>query len=301
MHQEETFFKQAEDCFAEALRLHNVFFPCWVHWGNVLLHASKLWQDAEYLERAIEKFKEAAAITDDAPMLLIRWSQALAHLGFHEESFSLLSESEALAKKAIEIAPHLSEAWYSHGLALYSFGRYFGEEKYYVDALSKLEQGLAVQQQDGTIWHLLAIVKFTIGELQGDMRLLEDAILCFKLASKEEPARFGYFWNDWGIALLNIADITHDKKFVQEAVDKFEQAVICHEHTHVQWVINLGSALDFLGDLTDDEGAYEKAIQVLSSSLKLDPDSVSAHYHLAQAYSHYGELQGDLGAFPEGN
>jgi tetratricopeptide (TPR) repeat protein len=297
IHQEETLFKQAEDCFGEAVRLHSVFFPCWMHWGNLLLQASKLWQDAEYLERAIEKFAEASQITADAPLLLIRWSQALAHLGFHEENYSLLSESERLALKAVEVAPHLAESWYTLGLSLYSFGRYFGEEKYYIDALEKLEYGLSVEQNDGTLWHLLAIVKFTIGELQGDMRLLEEAILCFNLASKEEPARFGYFWNDWGIALLNIADITHDTKFVQEAVEKFEQAIICHEHTHVQWVINLGSALDFLGDLTDDEVSYEKAIQVLTSTLNLDPDSTLARYHLAQAYSHYGELQGDLQSF----
>ena len=294
LHHDEVFFKQAEECFLDAIKLHPVFLPALKHLADLLLYASKLWQDVQYLQGAVGTYAKAAEISDDDPMLLIHWSEALCHLGTHEENLEMLQQAEALADIAIQKDFDLPEAWGASGLVLYCLGRYFEDDQYYIWAQDKIEYGLSLNQEMGFLWHQMANIKFTYGEEKQDLHYLEEAIVCFHCASKGEMSRFGYFWNDWAVALLNIADITQDPKIVEDAVQKFEQSVLCQEQVHPQWLINFGSALDFLGDLTDDEECYEKAIQILSHTITIDPESISARYQLGLAYCHFGELSNDI-------
>lgn len=299
LHHEETFFKQAEECFQQATNLQNYFGNAWAFWGYLLLYAAKLWQDANYLEASLEKLSRLADFAEDKSLLLARMAEAFALYGSHEEDLKLLTDAEELAHKAIETGPDVPYAWAAIALTNLELGRYFNDDSYYHKAIEKAEQGLQINQKIGICWHVLAVCKFHLAESQADIHLMEEAIVAFQWASNTDVGRFGYMWNDWGITFLNLADITQEQKFVQEAIEKFEQAILLHDKPHPSWLVNLSSALIFLADLTDEEAYYEKAIDVLKSALSIDPTSIQARYHLGLAYSHLGEQMGDLASLKQ--
>ncbi len=294
IHHDEVFFRQAEECFSKAVGYNSIFVPALRHWANLMLYAAKLWQDVLYLEAANGIYKKAHEIVADDPVILTHWSEVLCHLGSHEDDLSMLQKALQLAEHALEIDPDSIEALTVSGLAYHGLGRYFEDKEYYELAKQQLEKALVKDHGAGVVWHALANVRFTQAQMLSDLHLLEEAIVCFHWASRREPSRFGHFWNDWAVALLYIADFTQNPKLVEEAVEKFEQAILCQEEVHPQWLINFGASLDFLGDLTDDETCFEKAIQILTHSLQLDPESITARYHLGIALCHLGEVQADL-------
>lgn len=293
-HHEETFFKQAQDCFVQATKLNANFGNAWAFWGFLLLYAAKLWQDVNFLESCLDKFSRLAEFCEDKPLLLARMSEAFSIYGSHQEDLKYLNDAEEIAHAAIEAGPEVPYAWAALALAKLELGRYFGDNKYFETAIENAEKGLAINPKVGMSAHILAVSKFSLGESLGDVEYMQEACNAFLVASKSEVGRFGYLWNDWGIAFLNLADITHEQRYVQEAIDKFEQGILLHDHVNPSWLVNYGSALDYWGDLTDEESCYEKAIEVLTHALHIDPTSLQARYHLGLALCHQGELASDL-------
>lgn len=293
-HHEETFFKQAQECFANATKHNANFGNAWAFWGYLLLYAAKLWQDVTFLESCLDKFSRLADFCEDKPMLLARMSEAFSIYGSHHEDLKYLTDADEIAKAAIEAGSDVPYTWSSAALANLEMGRYFGDDKYFQTAIEHSEKALAINPKIGMSAHILAVAKFSLGETRGELDLMQEAVNAFLHASKSEVGRFGYLWNDWGIALLNLADITHEKRYVQEAIEKFEQGLLLHEHVNPAWLVNYGSALDYWGDLTDDESYYEKAIEVLNHALSLDTTNTQARYHLGLALCHLGELTSDL-------
>jgi len=293
-HHEETFFKQAQECFANATKHNPNFGNAWAFWGYLLLYAAKLWQDVTFLESCLDKFSRLADFCEDKPMLLARMSEAFSIYGSHQEDLKYLTDADEIAKAAIDSGPDVPYAWSAAALANLELGRYFGDEKYFQMAIDNAEKALAINPKIGMSAHVLAVSKFSLGESRGELDLMQEAALAFFQASKSEVGRFGYLWNDWGIALLNLADVTHEKRFVQDAIEKFEQGILLHEHVNPAWLVNYGSALDYWGDLTDDDSYYEKAIEVLTHALSLDSTNTHARYHLGLALCHLGELTSDL-------
>ncbi len=293
VHHEETFFKQAQECFLQSTELESSFGNAWAFWGYMLLYAAKLWQDVTYLESCLEKLGKLSNFADNKPLLLARMSEAFSLYGANEEDLKFITDAQEIAESATIEGPEVPYTWSSLALANLELGRYFSEESYYQIAIENAERAIALNQKIGMSWHVLAVAKFSLGEYEGNIQLMQEAAVAFDLASKTDVGRFGYMWNDWGIALLNLADITHEKKYVQGAIEKFEQAILLHEQVNPVWLINYGSALDFWGDISDEEGYYEKAIEVLQHALSIDQTNLQARYHLGLAYCHEGELSND--------
>ena len=81
------------------------------------------------------------------------------------------------------------------------------------------------------------------------------------------------FWNDWGLVLMKLAHITDEKRYMEAALKKFEQAIrlkresLAREQVDPEWLYNYGCALEFLGDYTDDVARFEQAVQVCLSCI----------------------------------
>ncbi|MCE5294888.1 MAG: tetratricopeptide repeat protein [Chlamydiales bacterium] len=300
MHHEETYFKQAQECFAESTTLKPDFGNAWAFWGYMLLYAAKLWQDISYLESCLEKLGRLDNFADDKPLLLSRMSEAFSLYGGNEEDLKFLTDAQEIAETATIEGPDLPYTWASLAVANLELGRYFSEETYFQIAIENAERAIALNDRVGISWHVLAVAKYSLGEFENDLQLIQEACAAFSVAAKTDIGRFGYMWNDWGIALLNLADLTHEKTHVQEAVEKFERAILLHEQVNPVWLINYGSALDFWGDISDDEGYYEKAIEVLQHALTIDPTNTQARYHLGLALCHEGELSNDISFLEKG-
>lgn len=113
-------------------------------------------------------------------------------------------------------------------------------------------------------------------------------------------AGFAQFWNDWGVALLKLAEMSEQPSHVEMAIEKFERALkqpietLDCEDVDLEWVYNYGSAYDLLGELTEEPSHCEKAVQILSQVVQLDPEYSHARYNLALALSHLGEALFDV-------
>ncbi len=299
-HHEAAFFNQAQECFTNATELQPDFGNAWAFWGYMLLYGAKLWQDINMLEGCLDKLSHLANYAEDKPLLLARMSEAFSLYGSNEDELQYLMSAQEIAETATIEDPELPYGWASLALSNLELARYFDDDSYFEVAVENAERAIALNQNIGMAWHVLAVAKFSLAEVEGNVRLMQEACAAFSVAAKTEVGRFGYMWNDWGIALLNLADITHDKRFVQEAIEKFEQGILLHEHVNPIWLINYASSLDFWGEITDEEEHYEKAIEVLEHALSIDATNLQAHYQLGQSYCHLGELTNDLSLLEKG-
>ena len=102
---------------------------------------------------------------------------------------------------------------------------------------------------------------------------------------------------------MKLGEITNDRTHIEQAAEKFELAIsgrldaLDGDDVELEWLYNYGCSLDFLGDFNDEGIYYEKAIQVLSHVLKIDPEYHHARYNLALSLSHLGELNSDVNYF----
>lgn len=297
LHLEQSHFIAASEYFEKAAVVDPSLFDVHLQWGNLLFVASQVWQDALLLRTCVEKYTQATKLIATHPVLLARFGQALAFLGSHDENVNLMAKAQTLVQEGLQFAPETVELWGSLAFILCQQGRYFVEDKYFLWAIDKAKQGLSLDEKCGMLWHCLAVAKFSLGELRDDLQLLQEASDAFQKASELEPGRFAYFWNEWGILFLSLADSTGEKHYLEAAEEKFERAILSHESVEPEWLFNYGCTLDFLGDISDDETYYERAIQALNTVLSCDPTYRGVRLHLACTYAHLGELMEDVEMF----
>ncbi len=294
---EKRYLLLAHEQFEKAASLGLCSFDLYLQWANLHFLAAKLWQDATYLRTSVEKFDKANNLSERNPLVLGRFAEALALLGSHEESVEFIAEAKKLIQSAESFGEETAELFSSSVFVLCQYGRYFVEEKYFLEAIEKADQGLLQFEKYGPLWHGLGVAKFSLGEIREDHALLQEANSAFLEASKLESGRFAYFWNEWGILLLSLAEATCEKKHLEDAERKFERTIILHETVEPEWLFNYGCTLDFLGDLSDDEAYYERAVQALTAALTAAPSYQGVRTHLAAAYAHLGEIMSDVEAF----
>jgi tetratricopeptide (TPR) repeat protein len=294
---EMSYFLLGNEYFEKAARCNPLFFQAHFHWGRLLLFASKIWQDANHLRAAVIRFEQALKLSSAQPLLYASFCEALGTLGNHEENAEHLQNAKLVIEKGLKFDPENSDLQASEALLYYQFGRYFNDEKYYEKSLSILTECLSQNQRQSGLWYSQAMCQFALGELTGNLNILKVALNSFDNASKFEMGRFGYFWNDWGLTLITIAEQTREKQYLLEAEEKFERAILLHDNVEPEWLFNYGCTLDFLGDFTDEETYYERAIQALSAALTIEPNYASARCHLACAYANLGEMMEEVELF----
>ena len=215
----------------------------------------------------------------------------------------MLRDAESKIGLVLKAIPQQPEAWYIYGLCLSEFGRYFSADEYYFQAIDKFQRGLELKSSHPLLMHGMALAYYAIGELKGERQAIEASIRFFGQAAEQGGRLCSQFLSDWGVALMKLGEITSERSFIEEAAAKFEEAISSRldaldgEEIELEWLYNYGCAMDFLGDFYDESIYYEKAVQVLTHVLKLDPDYIHARYNLALALSHIGELNADVDSF----
>ena len=297
------YFHKAEECFERAADMQPNDPVIWHRWAEVEAYAGKISRDLDRLQSSFEKFKRAEEIDSGNPYVLLRWCEAQIIAASYSENLELLRAAEVNIGQVLKAIPQYQEAWHVYGLCLSEFGRYFATEEYYVQAIEKFKRGLEIKKEHPALLHGMALAYFSIGELKNDVESIEKAISYFGNVAELGGRIFPQFLSDWGVALMKLGEMTSERSHIEEAAGKFEQAISGHldvldgEEIELEWLYNYGCAMDFLGDFHEEPVYYEKAIQVLSHVLKLDPTYVHARYNLALALSHLGELNSDIECF----
>lgn len=292
---EARYFEEAEKAFLEASLLTPDLASVWQRWGHLLFRASRLKMDVTLAQQALVKLKKSIECGSSHPVTFALCSQALQWIGRDEERLDILTTAEEYARQAMELQDrrggHVPESWTASALCQYEYGYYFHDHNYFEKAIGILQKGLVEHPKSALLWHSAALAKYALAESITSEQLLRESLASFAIASHSSYASMPSFWNDWGIALLALADWTDDTSSAKDAMAKFETALELAGEIATPWAYNLARACDVLGDLTTDQEWYERSIQILTELLSKDPTCLPALYQLAMSYLHLGEAE----------
>lgn len=298
----EGFFAMANDAFKVVCRGDSPAAGAWHQWAVLLAISGRMKKDPSRLRDSLDKFATAHEFDPKNSALLTRWGEAQMWLGVFLEELSDLKAAEETLIRALKLDPDNAETWYLYGCNQHEVARYFEDEDSELLAIERFHQGLERHRNRPLLWYGLAQASLSLGEMRQSVELMEEALSFFEKAKELGAGSRSQFWNDWGVALMKLTELSDDRRHLAEAVEKFEQA-IWHQGGELdvtgvdpEVLYNYGCALDFLGDFAEDERYYERAIHVLSKVVLLDPDFHHANYNLALAWSHLGEMTADVDA-----
>lgn len=300
---DEEFYNQAADCYHMAEQIEPKHSILAFKWAQLLATQGKINQDYDLMEKSIEKFVLADSLEPNNPTILSIWAEVLLLFGALKEDVNLLYESQAILKKSLDIDSEIAEAWYLYGSSFTELGRYFSQENYYTQAIEKFQHGLKLKENCHLLWGGLAWAYSSIGDLRQDVQWLDKSTKFFARAIEFSPIENRQIWNDWAVALMKMAEITSETRYIEEALQKFEHIIPKEIQEwdnvplEVDWLYNYGCAYDFLGDFKDDASAYELCIIAMQKVLNMDPLHDHARYNMALAMSHFAELTSDIDAY----
>lgn len=293
------YYNLADQGFFEAARNTSTELSLWVNWGQLLAHEGKSIRDPELITASLEKFEKADALHPNDPVVLSSWGDSLMHLGALEERLELLKEAKEKIEAAKGLLPDDLDILCLYAHCLTQLGRYFFDERFILNGIEKFEEGLAKDKTLSIFWHGLATCHFILGEIHQDR-------VHFERAAKHCAESINYggegnaqYWNDWGLSLLRIGELTNDLRYMVNAVEKFEKAIALFNKRKPslpdpEWFYNYGCALDYLGDFYSNPQYYEKAIQIFVKLLEQHPQLKHVRYNLALAFYHLGDATGDV-------
>ena len=292
-------FVSAEQAFSQAVALDPGLSSAHLGWGLLLFQAFRFRPTMPLAQEIVKKFTLAEEKGTSSPVTSALRSQALLWIGREKDDASLLAEAERHAAQAMreETSGHNPEVWAAAALCQYEFGYYFQDRARFAKARALLQEALNEHPKSALLWHLLALLKVADAEMADSERGLREALVSYQLASKSSYANTPVFLNDWGIALLTLADMIEESGPAEEAVEKFEAAYEMVPDGVAPWTYNLARAYDLLGEILEDEEYYENAVYVLMEILSQDPTCVHARLQHGLVNLHCGEINGNPLAF----
>lgn len=305
--QDEEDFERANEAFLYASELEPKSAVMWLCWGQLLLLLGKARHDVDLLHESAEKFKEANQYESNNPLVLCRWSEALMSLGALQENIQLIRQAEKHIMQSVQQDPGNAEGWYFYGRVLVEKGRYFGDVKFYLEAIEKYQHGFSLNQSLKLFRYGMAIAYYEVSLQDGDQEALKLSLDHFQELSLDEKELPPQFWVDWGNALFKYGEDTHQKHYIETSLSKYEKTIALlgddfkKDPLIVSCIYYYARSLDALGDLYDDPVFYEKAIHLLNHLLQYEPGFTHARYNLALTFAHLGELVSDISFLEKAN
>lgn len=295
---DEDHFNQANDCFANATRLCPRNTELWIQWARSLIRSASQNGDLKRLRSALEKCHQAYVRDPRDPLILATWAEALALLGQLTERLDLLYEAQNKISEALEITDDEPLVWYSLGKCFCGFAAYFNDSDYYYQAIEKFQAGVSIDRTAAYLWEALATTYATVGKVEGDLEALETSLKFFQKSLSFKTSSSLIIQH--AQVLSRIGEIHHSQQWLDCAAQQFEQALAMQKNAlyiHPDWLFHYASVLDLLGDYSDSERYYQRALEIFTHVLMIDPDFPRIHHRLAQVFCHLGELMGEVDYF----
>jgi tetratricopeptide (TPR) repeat protein len=292
---DERYVLKASDAFAMASKMSPRDPEVWLSWGQLLGESGRHNSDPKLLRTCIEKCARAAQLDPKDPVIISQWVESLSFLGMTTTRLDLLIEAEHKVLKATEQFPDDPELWHAYGICLIAFGLYYEDPDYYEMAIEKLQFGLSIDRTDPELWHALGIAHKHYADLTQDEDLIERANRFLARALDLKPACPALLF-DAASSLFQFSEILDDLPSLEQAIYLFESLLQSHKDAilhHPKWLFEYARALEWLGDFTEEETHYTRAIEIFSHVLLIDPDFLDIHHHIAVCYVHLGHIGGE--------
>lgn len=289
---DQNYFLKGEDFFLRALLLDPVE-GVWQKLGQLYFLSARAFLNEEHVKKAIDSFHKAVSLGVEHPVMLAYYAQSLLLLYEFDERSELLQDAMHLANQALSVEERVktlsAEPFLALGLCFYEQGVYFDDKDCLDKALDTIQKALQNHSRGATLWYALGLIKTRLADYERHEENLKEANIAMLFASRSLLSQYSHFWNDWGIVLLTLADVTGDERLAEEACITFEVAIEISNCKEVDWMYNLGCGLDLLGVLRDDEELFEKAISLFAFIEIEDPTIYGALLQQATALLHLGE------------
>jgi len=295
---DEDHFSQANDCFATAGQIEPQNDGLWLKWAQFLCQAARRAADGKRLRLAIEKCQRAFALNPKEPMIHAVWGEALALLGSYSERLDLIYDGQNKISQATELEGDEPDICYSEGTCLQALGHYFDECDYYYQAIEKFQEGISIDRTRHRLWHAIGWTYALLGDLENNRETLELSLRFYQKALDLNASTYYLF--DYATALFKLGEMTNQQHLLEEASVQFERLLHLQKNAvylHPDWLFQYACTLDALGDFHEEEFYYQRAIEIFTHVLMIDPDLQHVHHSQALALSHLGELSSDVECF----
>jgi tetratricopeptide (TPR) repeat protein len=296
---DEDHFTQSHECFASAAALRPYSLDLWHEWAVFLLESARRTRDLKRLRSCLEKCQRGYVFNAKHPQLLAIWAEALALMGELTDRIDLLYEGQNKITEALDISNEEDpDIWHSYGNCLFSWGVYFEDLDYYYQAIEKFQEGISLDRTRHQDWYAIAKTYAAVGDADDDIDAFEKAVRFYAKAVDLKPRSSYYF--EYALALSSLGEMKRDQTVLRQAQAFFEYTLQVQKNAlyiHPEWLYHYAVTLDLLGDCNVDENMYQKALEMLSQVLMIDPDFPLIHYRIGLVYSHLGEAIGESDYF----
>lgn len=289
---DERYVVKASDAFAMAAKMAPRDPEVWLSWGQLLGESGRHNNDPKNLRLSIEKCARSAMLDTEDPVCISQWVESLSWLGAATARLDLLIEAEQKILKATEQFPDDPDLWHAYGVCLIAFGRYYEEADYYEMAIEKLQYGLSIDRTDPELWHALGIAHKHYAELTNDEDLIERAGRFLAKAMDLKPSCPALLY-DAANAQLQFSEILDDLPSLEAACYLFESLLQTYKEAilhHPEWIFDYACALEWMGDYTEEDTHFARAIEIFSHILLIDPDFPRIHHRIAHCYVSLGHI-----------
>jgi tetratricopeptide (TPR) repeat protein len=289
---DEQFVAQGAECFEKVTKLNPKHIDAWLQWGQLLAESGKLNRDSKQLDSSVAKSSRAYLIDSTDPIIISQLVESLSYLGAYSNRLNLLIEAENKILKVIDSIPDSPDLWRAYGICLIGFGLYYTDPDYFDMAIEKLQYGLSLDRTDADLWHALATAHQWIATLTDDVDIIERTTRFFLRAIDLKPACPSFIY-DAACALLHHSEVADNLTSLEQAIALFE--TLLHNQrdvllNHPQWLFQYASSLEWMGDFSTEESYFQRAAEMYSQVLLIDPDYPELHLRLGICQVHLGHM-----------
>lgn len=246
----------------------------------------------------LELFEKAAQIAPCNAELFYRQGLALFEYGSMEGKEKALLLAAKKFKIATQISPQYFDAWQSWGNALSLLGLTYGEYHYFLEAEEKLRK--ALRFIEGKSCDLYAELYWDYGKVwteiashSGEAVDWQKALDAFQKSANSQEQLPQEFWNDFGLAALDMGDLINDRRLIVKAISCFKQAVSLTLSSFEGW-LSLARSMNILYSYTHDEEHFTEAHECFSAAAQLRPYSLELWHEWALFLLESGRRTRDL-------
>ncbi|MDR3624461.1 MAG: hypothetical protein P4L16_04905 [Chlamydiales bacterium] len=265
--QDDKYYNQAIQKFQYGLSLDNSRPGLWLGISQAHFALSEIKKEYAAAEQAVFAASRATNLRPMLPQLWVNHAGALLQL-------AELSNQQYYVENAIEkldVALNLSkglddqlhlECMYHYGCALDFLGDFELDRLVYQRAVNVLTFVVSKEPEYFQARHSLAIALLHLGEVSDDFECFHAAVEHFKVLVHVDPED-ALLWNDWGIALLDLAYLTQDTgrpevftSYLEDGESKLRQSV----------ALGGAHAYYYLACLYSMKGQYELAVHFIEKA-----------------------------------
>ena len=296
---DERYVSLANDCYTHLCQESAEDAENWLGWAQLLGESGRQNRDQKKLSLSIEKCVRCYSIDPNNPLLLCQWVESLSELGKQTNRLDLLIEAENKILRSTDQYPDDPDLWHAYGICMIAFGQYYGDPDYLESAIEKLQYGLSLDRTHAEIWHALATAHAEVANLTDDLDLIERSIRFFTRAMDLKPACPSLVF-DAANAYLQSFELRDNFKDLDQAIIHYESLLQNQKEAllnHPEWLFKYATALEWLGNYTDEDNHYIRALDLYFHVLLLDPETLKIHFHIALCLRHLGESSGEAEYF----